>query len=96
MDAREFMQGHADKAVAGKIPEVMADLTPDSLAQVGALMAGGPNPIKSNSVVPVSEEGGTHIFDVTYHGDDGKSVSMRETVKQIDGVWKIVNLTSPS
>ena len=95
MDAQEFMQLHADNAVAGKMGEVMKDLTPDALAQVGALMAGGPNPLKGNQVVSLGQQGDDHMFDVTYTGDEGKSVSMRETVRQVDGTWKIVNLAKP-
>lgn len=68
MDAREFMQGHAAKACEGRIPEIMGDLTPEALAQLGPLMAGAPNPLKTNTVVPVSQNGGDHIFDVTYTG----------------------------
>jgi hypothetical protein len=96
MDAREFMQGHADKACAGRIAEIMGDLTPEAMVQVGPLMAGAPNPLKTNTVVPVSRSGDDHIFDVTYAGDGGATVSMRETVRQIDGVWKIVKLERPS
>jgi hypothetical protein len=68
MNAQEFMQGHADKACAGKIGEIMADLTPESLAQVGPLMAGGPNPAEANSVVSRGQDGEDHVFDVTYTG----------------------------
>lgn len=93
MNAQEFMQAHADNAVAGKIPEVMKDLTPDALTQVMGLMAGAPNPLKSNKVVAVSQDGDDYIFDVSYFGDGG-SVSMRETIRQIDGVWKIAVLTA--
>jgi hypothetical protein len=92
MNAQEFMQAHADNACAGKIAEVMKDLTPEALAQLGPLMAGAPNPFKSNKVLPVSESGGDFLFDVTYFGDDGKSVSMRETIRQIGGTWKIAAL----
>jgi hypothetical protein len=96
MNAQEFMQAHADNACAGKIPEVMKDLTPEALAQLGPLMAGAPNPLKTNEVVAVSQNGDDHIFDVTYFGDDGKSVSMRETIRQIDGTWKIAGLAAPA
>ncbi len=96
MDAREFMQGHADKACEGRIPEIMGDLTPEALAQLGPLMAGAPNPARTNTVVPVSESGSDHVFDVTYTGDGGATVSMRETVRQIDGTWKIINLSKPA
>lgn len=96
MDAREFMQGHADKACSGRLAEIMGDLTPESMAQAVALMAGGPNPPKANTVVNVRQDGDDHVFDVTYTGDGGASVSMRETVRQVDGVWKIIKLERPS
>jgi hypothetical protein len=94
MDAREFMQLHADNAVAQKMGEVMKDLTPESLAQVGPLMAGGPNPPESNSVVPRGQEGDDFIFDVTYTGG-GKSATMREWVRNVEGTFKIVKLAKP-
>lgn len=95
MNAQEFMQGHADKACAGKIAEIMADLTPESLAQVGALMAGGPNPPEANSVVSRGQDGEDHVFDVTYTGG-GNSLSMREWVRDVGGTFKIVKLEKPS
>jgi hypothetical protein len=94
MDAREFMQGHADKAVEGRIPEIMGDLTPEAMAALPALMAGGPNPAKSNNVAAVGTEGDDHIFDVTYSNDTA-TVTMREWVRNIDGTWKIVKLAKP-
>jgi hypothetical protein len=96
MNAQEFMQLHADNACAGKIAEAMKDLTPEAMGQIGSLMAGAPNPIKTNKVVAVSQSGDDHIFDVTYFGEDGKSVSMRETIRQIDGTWKIAGLAAPA
>ena len=95
MTAEEFMREHANKACSGRIAEIMGDLTPEAMGQVGALMAGGPNPPKENSVVPVSQNGEDYVFDVTYTGD-GATASMRETVRQIDGTWKIVNLAKPA
>lgn len=95
MDAKEFMQLHADNAVAGKMAEVMKDLTPEALAQVGPLMAGGPNPLEANSVVPRGQEGEDFIFDVTYTGGD-KSVSMREWIRNVAGTYKIVKLEKPT
>ena len=94
MNAEEFMKGHADKASTGRVAEIMGDLTPESLAQVGAILAGAPQPFTANTVVPVRASGDDHIFDVTYTADGG-TVSMRETVKQIDGTWKIVHIVKP-
>lgn len=96
MTAEEFMRGHADKASSGRIPEILGDLTPEAMAQVGPLMAGGPNPAKAYTVVPVSQSGDDHVFDVTYTGDGDAKASMRETVRQIEGVWKIVKLEAPA
>ena len=95
MNAEEFMRLHADNAVAGKMQEVLKDLTPESMAQVGPLMAGVAQPLKRNEVKVLGEQGDAHMFDVTYWGSDDKPVSMRETIKQVDGTWKIVNLTKP-
>lgn len=88
------MREHAEKACTGRIAEILGDLTPEAMGQLGPLMAGGPNPPKANTVVPVSANGSDHIFDVTYTGD-GATASMRETVRQIDGTWKIVALAKP-
>ena len=96
MNAEEFMRDHAMKASSGRIPEVLGDLTPEAMAQLAPLMAGGPNPMTGNSVNVVSSSGDDHLFDVTYTGDDGKSLTMRETVRQMDGKWKIVKLEKPA
>ena len=83
MNAEEFMRDHAMKASSGRIPEVLGDLTPEAMSQLAPLMAGGPNPMTGNSVSVVSSNGDDHLFDVTYTGDDGKSLTMRETVRQM-------------
>jgi hypothetical protein len=95
MDAKEFMQLHANNAVAGNMGEVMKDLTPESMSQAVALMAGGPNPLEANSVVSRGQDGDDHVFDVTYTGGD-KSVSMREWVRNVDGTFKIIKLEKPA
>ena len=93
MDALEFMQLHADNAVAQKMPEVMKDLTPEALAQVMPLMAGAPNPLKGNSVVANGKEGDDFIFDVTYTGE-GPSANWREWIRDVDGTWKIMKIAN--
>jgi hypothetical protein len=96
MNAEEFMKDHADKASTGRIAEIMGDLTPEAMGQLGPLVAGAPQPFTGNSVATVSANGDDHIFDVTYTGDGGGTVSMRETVRQVDGKWKIVKLEKPA
>ena len=56
MEAIEFMQLHADNAVAGKMPDVLKDLTPESMTQVGGLMAGAAQPFKANKVEPKGQK----------------------------------------
>jgi len=93
MDAEEFVREHANKASSGRIAEVMADLTPESMQQAMAALAGGPNPVTGNSVKPAGQEGDDHLFDVTYTGDGGASVSIRDRVRQVDGKWKITQIS---
>ena len=95
MTATEFMQRHADFAVAGRIPDIMGDLTPEAMQQLMPMMGSLPNPATGNNVVAVSQSGDDNIFDVTYTGDGGKSHTMRETVRQVDGTWKIVGIAAP-
>ena len=97
MDAREFMQGHADKACAGRISETFAEATSEAIEQARSLMTGFPYPPNSNNVEAIGTEGDDHIFDVTYTGDGDTYVSMREWVRKNDeGVWKIVKVEKPS
>ena len=83
--ARPRRQGHRRQ-----IAEVMRDLTPESMAQLGPLMAGGPNPAEGKRSPRSARDGDDYIFDVTYTGDGDAKTSMRETVRQVDGKWKIV------
>jgi hypothetical protein len=93
MNAEEFMRDHANKASSGRIAEVMGDLTPESVQQAMAALAGGPNPATGNSVTPAGQEGDDHLFDVTYTGEGGASVSIRDRVRQVDGKWKITQIS---
>ncbi|MBI2723982.1 MAG: hypothetical protein HYX50_02865 [Chloroflexi bacterium] len=95
LDAEAFMRDHADKASTGRIAEILGDLTPEAMAQIGPLMAGAPNPLTGNSVSVVGQDGEDHIFDVTYTGDAGGSVSMRETIRKVGDTWKIVAVKKP-
>jgi hypothetical protein len=95
MNAEEFMRDHADKACAGRIPEIMGDLTPEAMQQIMPLVPEMPNPAQGNTVVSVAANDGDHVFDVTYTGD-GKQLTMRETVREVDGKWRIVKLERPA
>jgi hypothetical protein len=96
MNAEEFMRDHAEKASTGRIAEIMGDLTPDAMAQLGPLVAGAPQPFNGNDVKTVREDGDDHIFDVTYTSNGTTAVSMRETVREVDGKWRIVKLEKPA
>jgi hypothetical protein len=90
--AEDFIRAHAEKACSGRIPEVMADLTPEAMQQAMVALAGGPNPPTGNTVTAAGQDGDDLMFDVTYTGDDGKSASIRDYVRQVDGTWKIVRI----
>lgn len=96
MDAEAFMRDHAAKASSGRVAEIMGDLTPEAMAQLMAVAAGGPTSPTKNDVKAVRQDGDSHVFDVTYSDDNGASITMRETVQQKDGGWKIVKLEKPS
>ncbi|MDP9237951.1 MAG: hypothetical protein M3P30_11250 [Chloroflexota bacterium] len=68
MTPEEFMRDHAAKASSGRIPEILGDLTPAAMGQLGPLMAGGPNPPTANSVSVLGDDGTDYVFDVTVHG----------------------------
>ena len=95
MDAEAFMRGHAEKAAAGKIPEVLPDLTPEAMQQLMPMAGSLPNPVTGYDVAAISSAGGDFLFDVTYTGD-GKSMTMRETVRDVDGTWRIVKIDTPA
>jgi hypothetical protein len=95
-DAEAFMRGHAEKASTGRVAEILGDLTPDAMQQLMPIAATLPNPATGYDVAPVSNSGDDHIFDVTYTGEGDKSATMRETVRQIDGTWRIVNIEKPA
>ena len=93
MEALEFIQLHADNAVAGKRAEVIADLTAEAMQQAGAAFAGSPNPLTGNSVKPAGQDGDAQLFDVTYSGENGASITLRDKVEQIGGAWKITGIS---
>lgn len=95
-NAREFMQGHADKSCAGRTPEVLDEATPKAIEQARELLAGFPYPPKANTVVGAGRDGDDHVFDVTYTSKGGTSVSLREWVRSDGlGAWKIVKVEKP-
>jgi hypothetical protein len=92
----ELMRDHADKASSGRIGEILGDLTPEAMGQLGPLAAGGPNPATANSVKAVRDDGADYVFDVTYTGDSDAKLAMRETVRQVEGKWKIIKIEAPA
>ncbi|MBF6599110.1 MAG: hypothetical protein IVW36_01220 [Dehalococcoidia bacterium] len=95
-EAETFMRGHAEKASSGRVAEILGDLTPDAMQQLMPMAAGLPNPATGYDIAAVSSSGDDHVFDVTYTGEGDKSATMRETVRQVEGAWRIVKIEKPA
>ncbi|MBI5947888.1 MAG: hypothetical protein HY875_07110 [Chloroflexi bacterium] len=93
--AREAAERNAQAIMSGNLAQVMADITPEALAQVMQMgaAAGGVNPaampgITGYDVAPSAADGETETFDVTFHAAIGKA-TLGITWKPVMGQWKI-------
>ncbi len=97
--AREAAERNAKAIMEGNLSQLMADITPEVLAQVMALGAQAPAGlsitqmpnIRGYEIAEKGAEGDTHVFDVTFRSDVG-SATIAASWKQVMGQWKIVNV----
>lgn len=94
--AREAAERNAQAIVSGNLAQLMADITPDVLAQVMAMgsQAGGLSPaqmpnIRGYEIEERGQDGDADIFHVTFRSDVG-TATLSASWKQIMGQWKIV------
>jgi hypothetical protein len=90
MDAETFMRIHALKAMTGALAATVIDLTPDASAQALALGERGlprTRDVRMRRLPGV----GDPVFEVTY-ADGARSVTLRETVRELNGEWKITRI----
>ncbi|MGI8927155.1 MAG: hypothetical protein ACR2HN_11000 [Tepidiformaceae bacterium] len=93
--AREAAERNAEAVMAGNLAQIMADITPDALAQMMqmAAAAGGINPaalpgITAYEVAEAGAEGDAETFNVTFISPAGRA-TLSVTWKPVIGQWKI-------
>jgi len=93
--AREAVERSAQAVVAGNLPQLMADITPEALSQMMQMgaSAGGLAPsampnIQGYEIEEMGQDGDLETFHVTFTSSIGRAtVALRW--KQIMGQWKI-------
>jgi hypothetical protein len=90
IEAETFMRIHAMKAMTGALAATVMDLTPEASAQAIALGERGLPRTRDVRMRRV-EGDGDPVFDVTY-ADGARKVTLRETVREVNGEWKIARI----
>ena len=97
--AREAADRNARAIMEGNLSQLMADITPEVMAQVMAMgsqapaglsIAQMPN-IQGYELVEKGQQGDSELFDVTFRSDIG-TATIAASWKQVMGQWKIVNV----
>jgi hypothetical protein len=93
--AREAAERNAQAIMTGNLSQVMADITPEALAQMMQLgaQAGAMSPaampsIQGYDIAELGEAGGGQLFHVAFRSAIGRA-TIATTWKQIMGQWKI-------
>lgn len=97
--AREAAERNAKAIMEGNLSQLMADITPEVLAQVMAMGAQAPAGlsitqmpnIQGYEIAEKGQDGDADVFDVTFRSDVG-SAKIAASWKQVMGQWKIVNV----
>ena len=81
---------HGKAIVTMDIPQIMDDLTPESMAKLIAAAGGGTSiQVDSYEVLAQGQDGGDYLYDVKYIGP--QSFTVRARWSQSGGGWKIVD-----
>jgi hypothetical protein len=93
--AREATERTARAVVAGNLAQIMADLTPEALAQMMAMgaSAGSLSPasmpnITAYEIAEIGLDGDSEVFHITFTSAVGRA-TLAATWRQIMGQWKI-------
>ncbi|MFN0096695.1 MAG: hypothetical protein ACKVVT_18210 [Dehalococcoidia bacterium] len=95
---RAAVDRNAAAVVAGNFPQLMADITPEALAQLMALAPQGgglsltsmPN-ISGHEVTPIRADGDSFVYHVAFQSDAG-TATIAATWREVLGQWKVVAL----
>ncbi len=86
--ARETAQRHADDVVAGNMPAVVGDFTPEAMTEFQKHAAMPPRPTKTAEILSNRKEGQQEVFEIKY-SNDVESLTIRSWWEEQGGVWKI-------
>jgi hypothetical protein len=93
--AREAAERNAEAVMTGNLSQVMADITPEALAQMMQLgaQAGAMSPasmpsIEGYEISEMGEDADGQVFQMTFRSPIGRA-TVAMTWKQIMGQWKI-------
>lgn len=94
--AREAAERNASAIMSGNLAQLMADITPDVMAQVMAMSAQAPQGlslasmpnIQGYEIVEKGLEGDAEVFEVAFKSDIG-TATIAASWKQVMGQWKI-------
>jgi hypothetical protein len=95
--AREAAERNAEAIMTGNLAQLMADITPDVLAQVMAMGAQAPaglSPanmpnIEGYEITEAGLDADAEVFHVTFRSNIG-TATLAASWKQVMGQWKIV------
>lgn len=97
--AREAAERNAQAIMTGNLSQLMADITPDVLAQVMAMgaQAGGLSPaqmpnIQGYEIQELGQQDGAEVFQVTFQSEAGRA-TLAASWKHVMGQWKIVGVS---
>lgn len=86
----EAARTHAQSIVDGDLGKTVRSMTPDGLAR--AMEVGNSSwSFSSFELTGHTEDGGDHLFDITY-GTDMGILRLRDRFSLIDGQWKVVDV----
>ena len=81
---------HGKAIVTMDIPQIMDDLTPESMAKLQTAAGGGTAlQIDSYEVLGQTREGADYLYDVKYVGP--QSFTVRARWSQVGAAWKVVD-----
>jgi len=92
--AEEAAHAHARATVAVDLGTALRGMTPEALAQ--AMQLGNTEwRLSGYELTGRAQEGDDYVFDIRYETDIGP-LALRYRFREIEGVWKVVDIERPS
>lgn len=87
--ARETAQRHGQDVVTGNMAGVIADFTPEAMAEFQKFGAMPPRPTTRAEMVSEKKDGEREVFEIKY-SNDSEALTIRSWWEDQNGVWKLV------